>query len=168
MNYYAITPFVEAMCNRLYETHQQRNLSYDKIAEYMFCDKKTIIRIEHGRQSPSLHQLLTLTKVYEVDIIWIMGGNELLRIDYQSPVPIMPLGMRNYPVTIPKRLALIRNLKGYKQSDVANLIGCKKCTISHIELARQDVSIETIVNLCLLYKVNIRWVIYGTEEEIHE
>ena len=62
---------------------------------------------------------------------------------------------------IAERLKEARKSAGLSQSQVAQMIGIHRPTVSEIEAGRRNVSTEELTKLAEIYSVNIEWVATG-------
>jgi transcriptional regulator with XRE-family HTH domain len=60
--------------------------------------------------------------------------------------------------TIASRLRLAREMAGLSQSQVANMLGLSRPSVSEIEAGRRRVAAEELAQLAGIYGVDVRWI----------
>ena len=63
-----------------------------------------------------------------------------------------------------KRMKELREERGLSQEAVAALLHCSQRTVSRYELEQIDLSTETLISLCCIFKVSADYIL-GLEDE---
>lgn len=65
--------------------------------------------------------------------------------------------MSNYslPLLVGNRVAKLRKLRGYSQTQLANMVGCSKNTISLIETGQQYPNLDLAFCICSVFRVSV-------------
>ena len=66
-----------------------------------------------------------------------------------------------------KRLKILRQNKGLKQSDLANYLGIAQATYSAFETGKNDLSVQTLFRISDFYKISTDWIL-GLNENMSE
>jgi transcriptional regulator with XRE-family HTH domain len=59
--------------SRIKEARIYCGLSQQDIADILFCDQATISRMERGMVSPDAAQIRTLSGIFQLSVLWLMG-----------------------------------------------------------------------------------------------
>lgn len=69
-------------------------------------------------------------------------------------------------MNVGKNLQIIREIHNYTQSYVADFLGISQKSYSNLEKANNNITVETIMKICELYKINVSKVLDFTTESI--
>jgi len=59
--------------SRIKEARIHCGLSQSDVAKALFCDQATVSRIERGLLSPDVAQIRTLSSLFHLSVLWLMG-----------------------------------------------------------------------------------------------
>jgi len=59
--------------SRMREARLHCGLSQQDVADILFCDQATVSRMERGIVSPDAAQIRTLSGVFQLSVLWLMG-----------------------------------------------------------------------------------------------
>lgn len=59
--------------SRMREARLHCGLSQQDVADILFCDQATVSRMERGVVSPDAAQIRTLSGVFQLSVLWLMG-----------------------------------------------------------------------------------------------
>ena len=65
-----------------------------------------------------------------------------------------------------KRIKKLRNIKGMKQEEIAELVGIVQSTYARIESGKKGASIDTLVALAEVLETTLDFIVLGKEEVI--
>lgn len=65
----------EKMHERLVKTRKERRLSREVVAKVIGCTPTTLYRWEKGQCDPNYHDLIRLSRLYNVSLEWLMINN---------------------------------------------------------------------------------------------
>lgn len=65
-----------------------------------------------------------------------------------------------------KRIKKLRNTKGFKQEEIAELVGIAQSTYARIESGKKGASIDTLVALAEVLETTLDFIVIGKEEVI--
>ena len=62
---------------------------------------------------------------------------------------------------IGRRIRQLRKQRGFTQKQLANMLGISGATVSGYEIGDYGLSIETAVNIALLFNISLDWLLVG-------
>ena len=65
------------------------------------------------------------------------------------------------------RLKELREDRDLTQQDIANILGCKQNTYQQYETEKRQIPIQSLIKLCLFYKVSADYILELPEELIY-
>ncbi|QDZ93827.1 helix-turn-helix domain-containing protein [Bacillus altitudinis] len=113
--------------SRIRLLRKERKMSQDALAKKLNVNRSTVANYEVGRISPTMQILLELSNIFGVSADYLLG------IDSNNDIPHITPGQ----IVRKERLK-----KGFTQSHLATLVGVDQRTISNIERADSEASLE--------------------------
>ncbi|MCD7824584.1 MAG: helix-turn-helix domain-containing protein [Clostridiaceae bacterium] len=122
---------------------ESRGLSQEDIAKNVNVSQKAVSAWEHGKRVPKIETIVEIAQYFEVSL------DELVLTELKPPIP-----------TYAKNLRYLREKAGFKQEDIAKMLGYKgKQGYSMVETGKTEISVGNLEKISDFFEVTMNQMI---------
>ena len=141
-----------------FEYMKYENITAVEIANKIGISKKTLSNYINGDAYIPLKHLNNISNILDVSVDYIIGLSKNKK--YDDSIKIDNLDSK----LIGKRLKDIRKELKLSQSDLANIIGINKSSISRYESGESLILTICLYTICYKYNISVDYILGKTEE----